>query len=269
MTNELTNRITHFIQKWSFVINFYRKAELKYTANNFIWSISSLGFIASTLFVYYFSNKLAFDQFVGYNFICYIIFIFTNSWVNLDISSRIADGKITSMLLTPTHFFQRYLAMFIGRNCLAYFVISIPAIILFGIFAFPYLNFDFKWYNILITLFLLLGSYFISFWLNSIAGLMTFWTIKNDAVNEFYFVLRNLLRGDLVILTSVATVFGWILYQPFAFIAHHPFMVLTNQYGANQILWTIFGSISWTIILWKITSLILKFGLKKYEGTGL
>jgi ABC-2 type transport system permease protein len=261
--------VNNFIDKWSYIINFYRKAELKYTLNNFIWSISSLGYIISILTVYYFNNKTAFEGFIGYNFVSYIIFIFTNSWVNLDISARIADGKLTTMLLTPTHFLTRYFAMFIGRNCLAYFIISIPAIILFSFFALPYLNFEITFLNFVITCVLLITSYIISFFLNTIAGFATFWTTRNDAVNEFYFVFRNLLRGDLVILTTVATVFNWIIFQPFAFIAHHPFMVLTNKYNFNQILWTIAGSLFWVFTLYLVTKLILKLGLKKYEGTGL
>jgi ABC-type uncharacterized transport system permease subunit len=166
--------------KWFYILDFYRKSELNYPTNNILWSITSIGYLASIIFVYFFANPSIFNEVVEYMFWTHIIFLLTNSWVQLELSAKIFEGKITSHLIVPTDLYWKNFWTFLGKNLFAYILISLPALFFFWIFAFPYLVSTITIQSILLSIPLLMLGYWLYFSIGYMSAATTFWILRPD-----------------------------------------------------------------------------------------
>lgn len=255
--------------KWLYIILFYQKREMKYKINNIVWSLTMIGYVGSITFVYYFANKSIFSEVVEYMFYTHILFLMANPWINLDLSNRIFEGKLTADLLSPTHVFWKYIFAFVGRNNLAYNIISIPSIIIFWLFIRQYLTTTITFENFILTIPMVIIGYFIYYCIGFMIGSVAFWVNRTDAVNEFLYMIRGILRGDIVMLSITSLYWQGILIQPFAFVGYHAFKILTSKYSQIETIGTFIVAIFWCIVLFILSRIIFKFGLKHYEAVGL
>ncbi len=255
--------------KWLYIVDFYRRRELTYIANNILWSISLMCHLGSIIFVYFFANPSIFGEVIEYMFWTHVIFLITNSWVTLELSARIFEGKITSNLIVPTNLYWKNFWTFVGKSLCAYAIISLPALFVFWLFAKSYLISTITIQSIIMCIPLLILGYWLYFSIGYISASVTFWVLRPDAVNDFFYVIRNLFRGDLIQLSRLASIYPLVIWQPFAFVGYHTYNTLLNKYSTQDYLIFLCGSIFWAIILFLLARIIFKMGLKKNEAVGL
>jgi ABC-type uncharacterized transport system permease subunit len=89
------------------------------------------------------------------------------------------------------------------------------------------------------------------------------------AANDFFYVVRNILRGGLIQLSRFATIFPFVIWQPFAFVGYHTYNTLLNKYTFQEYFIFLGISIIWNIIVFLLARIVFKLGLKKNEAVGL
>ena len=113
----------------------------------------------------------------------------------------------------------------------------------------------------------ILIRYFIAF----ILGLTSFWTITIYGQANLYENMVPLILGvifpyNLITIDWLRT---FLQLSPLSFIVYHPMQVYLGKYTWLETLYVFLSGIFWCVILYLLSKLILKLGLKKNESVGL
>jgi ABC-2 type transport system permease protein len=186
------------------------------------------------------------------------------------ICSMITRGNLTRYLLLPSNFFGIMFCDNIGFN---FFRSSINSFLTFSLSLIIF-NKDIILSSNTNYLFLFFFvSYLLLTFISFIKGCIGFWwnkTSSSYSILEASSILIGMLSGSVI---PLYILFGdfWnpILWNPFAFLLHHPMQIYLGRYYTNQILQTFAGGIAWCLVLWVLARLVFKAGLKRNEAVGL
>ena len=190
----------------------------------------------------------------------------TEPFISWDIGEKIKSGHLIKDLIYPTHIIHAYLVRSLAR-CLYIFVSYLPVIGFLLVFFWSYFIFD--WYRMWIFLPWFGIALIIRFSLEFLSAVASFWTVEFTGPVYLIFNIMSILSGAIFPLSYLPVGFVWVKYLPFAFVLEHPMQIYLGKYDFNTAVYFYSLGLIWAFGLLVLTSKIFKFGLKKYESTGL
>jgi ABC-2 type transport system permease protein len=186
------------------------------------------------------------------------------------IAAEIASGGLNQFLVKPISFLRySFIRDFAGKfqglvtNLL---IIAFVAVIL---------NINFVWpkngFYILTFLVQMILAALIYFVLSSIVSYTTFWYFEHNGwpARFLFEVVTDFMSGVVFPLTIFGPVVGkFMMTLPFAFLIYHPLQIYLGEVSQEVCLLIIGGSLIWLIALYKLSSLLWKKGLIRYEAFG-
>ena len=132
--------------------------------------------------------------FAAYYIVVMIVQQYTFTWIMHEYEWRVRSGTLSAVLLKPIHPIHSDIADNIGYKVLMT-VIIFPAALFIGLLFAPVFTFHAD----LFILFLLavVLSYVMRFFIEWALALVAFWTTRNEAFNQVYFLLGLFLTGRI------------------------------------------------------------------------
>ena len=131
----------------------------------------------------------------------------------------------------------------------------------------------FDWHKLIFLVPMFIITFTICQFLGVIIGTASFWARKfaeADGFQQTAGAIYLLLSGSLIPPFKLPTEYSKIIeLLPFSYMLHHPMQILTGQYDSTKILITYGGGITWCLVLWIVSRMVFKLGLKKNESVGL
>lgn len=217
------------------------------------------------------SNELfgyQYNQMVVYIIMAGILSKIMATGFEYEISSDIKSGGLSKFLVQPIRYLPYRMMNFFGQKVIQLFMISIISFVLMIIFRYTiYFEFDVKQIGILLVVILLalLLNCLLFYMISAIA----FWVTEIWAIFVGLGVLINLLSGGvfpLDVFGQKAQVVFRIL--PFQYVIYFPLNIISNQYSTTEILSGMLIQCTWIVILYVLSCLVWKAGLKKYVAVG-
>ena len=206
---------------------------------------------------------------VTYLFIGYIIRTLAVSSPTNYVASGIFSGSITNKLLVPTNYTLFLFIKEIGARLISNSVSALIVLTLlpffFGKIILPSLTFLFL-FPVILTV-----GFLVDFFFRYSVALSTFWLKDTiDYILDLISTLTNVLTGLYIPFQFLPSPLREILpFNPYAWMNYHPMQIYLGNYNSTQILLTLVGGLFWIIVLYFISQIVFKLGLKKYESEGL
>lgn len=207
------------------------------------------------------------DRIVFYYLLVRVISDIVSSNIGFRMTELILDGTISNVLMK-----QVSIKLFVFVNDLGKLVINLTSkVIIFGSIL---LIFGQNWYiqiaNPGLFFVALVLCLFLSFSLYFLVGCIAFWT--QDVRNMNYGIQRMIffLSGGLI---PIAFFPGWmqnvIAYSPFEYMINFPVNILNTSLNNSEVLKAFLVGSLWSIFLWILGSLVLKFSIRNNESVGI
>lgn len=221
------------IIKFSFIILFWLSA-MKNSSSNFLYT-----------------NK----EIIIYFFVIMLISLFLESDIADKVSNSIYDGNISTDLLKPISHFSLSFSDCVASKLFIFGIIICVSIVLHFIPS----------YSSLFSLSLVI-SFIISFEMNYIIGLFAFWTNTVWGISMVNSVLIDVFGGRLFPISIANPLMKNICaILPYQYIYYVPTQILENKMNAFMIL----IQVLYAIILFLISQIVFKLGLKRFEAAGV
>jgi ABC-2 type transport system permease protein len=272
-TPSLMEKILGKHYKWWYIILYNIKLQNTYRSDGFLYAISSTISYGGSILVWFLAtmNSQNFNskEIITYLLIGGIIIKFFPVWYGEELSSKIAEGKLISNLISPTPIFWYGYFQFLGKGPFGSgWILNIPSLFLLFFFWNQLLPIS-NWLNIVWILLFLIFSYTIKYIVEFLFGSIAFWTTGTGGLMEMADSVSFFLIGGVAPLTILSNYVNWIEYQPFAWILHHPMQIYLGNYDLNQTLWVFAGGLVWCLALYFLAKFVFKMGLKRNESVGL
>ena len=260
--------------KWFYFITFGYKTESAYRGNNIVWSLSGLFYCLVLAFTWIVATKnsttYSTNEIVSYVIFTNIWVSLHNSWLNVSLGNRILNGTFNTSLLFPTSYFWHQFWAYIGRSVINYFLLNLPAFLVIILVFKDRFLLPSSANNLILTFGLVPICYFLYHCIVFIIGCSAFWLKQTDAVDTFYYLFRNFLRGDNIPVGILVGYLGvWLTWTPFAWFGYRPFEIYLGKYSQIEIIQTFVGGIIWCLVLFILARIVFKMGLKRNEAVGL
>lgn len=175
------------------------------------------------------------------------------------LATQIKSGCLSTLLERPISLYGEHLAYFIGEQFLG-MVINLCLVVYFGTLS-----------GISVSMLLLLVIYLafagvMFFSLMMILGMLAFWLIELWPLRSFVTACYLLFGGRYFPLSLPNKVFIVIQYNPFSLVTDIPARFLTVGLSGYELIRCLIVTLGWTFIFSVLYKLILKHGLRLYEG---
>ena len=123
--------------------------------------------------------------------------------------------------------------------------------------------------QILMVVLFVLFAYILSFLIDCILGMLSFWLLEIGALNNFFSMGIAILSGAIFPIDFINNNIGVVLkYLPFSYLAFVPTQIYLGKYDTENLMLNIVVCISWIVFLTIIASKLWKSGIRKYSAFG-
>lgn len=123
--------------------------------------------------------------------------------------------------------------------------------------------------KVFITLFFAGLACILSFLLNSIIGVLSFWLLETQSVGVLYNMMVSVLSGSLFPINLIKNQFGNIIkYLPFSYMAFIPAQIYLEKIDNMKIVNNIFICFFWVVMLLLLLIRLWNNGVRKYSAFG-
>lgn len=179
------------------------------------------------------------------------------------------DGGLSVYLIRPMSYFSFIFSREIGRSSL----VAILSVISQGFLVLFFLNyfiFNFDILYLLVIFVMLILAFMTELLMSYIVGLVAFWTDEVDGLYATHERLRKIFSGGYFPISILPTAFVSASYAlPFAYSFFVPAQLYLKKIDLMMGVRGIFIQLVWIIVLYAISNLVWKRGLRRYEGTGI
>lgn len=225
------------------------------------WGTTILKFLFTILFWLCAMNNTSYDflysnkEMFIYFFVIMLIGLFIESDVTGKVANSIFYGNLVTDILKPishhTLYFTNTIAMklflFAAIVCISVILVFIPS------------------YSNLFVVSLLV-SFFINFEMNYLIGLFAFWTNTVWGISMVNTVLIDVFGGRLFPIALSGLLMKKICaYLPYQYIYYVPTQILEQKFGFEAILM----QLTYAFILFFVSKIVFKCGLKRFEAVGV
>lgn len=230
---------------------------------NFImgWAITILKFLFTVMFWLCALNKGS-ENFMYSSkemIIYFFVVMFIGLFIETDITDKVADsiysGNLSTDLLKPVSYHMLNFANCMAMKLILFAVLVCAAVVLLF----------FSSYSSLFSLSVLF-SLIINFEMCYLIGLLAFWTNTVWGISMVNSVLIDVFGGRLFPILIASPVMQKICaILPYQYIYYVPVQILERKTGIISL----FAQVVYSLILFVISQIIFKHGLKRYEAIGV
>lgn len=262
------------MKKYLMHLKFEWQALFEYRGSLFIYTVSSmvvpliglaiwLAVLASGASLSYTNSEL-----ILYFLLTIFVGNFTSAWSSPYLAEKINNGTFSIYLLKPYSFVLATAISNIAEKIykLIFIIISFTGVIYFFIH-----NFTFEMNVLQLALFLisLVMAAVIFFVLDIIIGLTAIWTHDILFLRNHFLVFNQFFSGRFIPLAFFpASALQTIELLPFRYTVSFPIEIILNKLSNEQLLKGLIIQITWVIVSIAAYKLILKLGIKSYQGYG-
>lgn len=237
----------------------------------------NLGIASITLIsTFYLWNTIYIDQteLVGYTkqeLITYYIligYLLASIYVSLPIAGEIRNGELSKYLTKPIGYFLYHYWQTISQRFLR-LLLGLPVLIGIGLFFSDHLFIVTNPVSYIFLFLTTLGAIHILFFLDVLVGLLEFWILYSDSLNFMIELIGFFFAGTLIPLaflpSSVQTIAHFL---PFPYIGSFLVESFMQHLSFSKIFHGIGIQLFWIILLFFLTKMVWKQGMKKFEALG-
>lgn len=208
-------------------------------------------------------------EMITYSVIIYFIQrIFSMMNISGVIKEDIMNGGLNIYLLRPVRYLWiKWLQSVSGQ------VLNFSFSILLLLVAYFFLDLFFVYpksiVKIFVVIFFVSLACILSFLINSIIGLLSFWLLETRSLGVFFNMTISVLSGSIFPIDLVKNQFGNILkYLPFSYMAFIPVQIFLGKINETEIVKNMVICFVWIIILFFLLIRLWKKGIRKYAAFG-
>ena len=200
-----------------------------------------------------------------------ITYFILSKFINLTVKSydvakytgeMIRLGEFNNYLLKPFSYFGHTLAYFsaiVVFNLMVFSVIFSPLLL--------WLDFKITIMTFLCFIISMLIAFFINFLFYYSIGISTFYFEYIAGFNFMMWGISSFFSGNLIPVDLFPKYISAINnFLPFKYTTFVPISIITNKYSEGDIIFNLLMGVLWTLILFVISYLVYKNGIKKYEA---
>lgn len=248
----LTGAFGLVVQLVFWPVFFYSGAELAYST------------IENTVIAGYYVNEM-----MTYSILIYFIQRGT-SMMNIGgaIKDDIMSGGLNAYLIRPVKYlWVKWVSSISGQ--IINFILSLGVYLGIALFFKSFLVFTNGMKQVIMVVLFVFFAYVLSFLINCIIGMLSFWLLEIGALNSFISMGISILSGSIFPIDFISGNIGLLLkYLPFSYLAFVPAQVYLGKLDADQILTNIYICLLWIIALSIIACRLWEKGLRKYSAFG-
>ncbi|KRM67618.1 membrane protein [Apilactobacillus ozensis DSM 23829 = JCM 17196] len=203
-------------------------------------------------------NNMALSQMIQYLVITNLTAILFSASPIFRMANQVKSGQLTTILLRPISIYGEQITYYVGSQ-FPYLCINFGLLLIYS-------NQSLQSKLILITYLTL--AFIMFFTTMLVIGTLSFWLINmwplRSAVNACYLILGG-LSFPLTFLGK--GIYKWLQFNPFSLVADVPARMVTHLINDSTPYFIAVSS--WLIITLLIYRILIKVGIKKYEGIGI
>lgn len=239
------------------------------------WIVADLIKIVTLIFVWVAVTKanhiVNADYVVTYYLLVMLISKLTSDYT-LEIGSRdMVDGKFSNLLLRPSNYLIKYLAIDIGSNLLRIvlfspvFVIGVCVAIYFDMW-----NYNFDLLRIALFILSAILAFMISFLLGNTVSLIALKIKEMNSIRVFFYNVAAMFSGEFVPILFLPSIWQTIFkVLPFRYTLSFPVEILLGDISGNFLYEGFLIALFWLVILVIIYKICFNYFIKYYESEGI
>lgn len=209
------------------------------------------------------------SQLASYYVLLLIATALLMSHIEKDISERdIKEGRFVNYIAKPfSYYWMKFFEEVPYRLLQGFFGL---AIFLFAYILFPnYIRFELDTFKLILSVFLLIFAFFISFSIKMIVGLSTFWLTDASGLRSGLEIITIIFAGFIMPLSLLPALFLKVAtFLPFAYIIYFPIISFQNKLTIFETFKVLLVQIFWVFLFYLLYRFIFSRGIKKFTGVG-
>ncbi|MBF2034631.1 MAG: ABC-2 family transporter protein [Leptolyngbyaceae cyanobacterium T60_A2020_046] len=213
------------------------------------------------------SGQFAFDSVtvVRYFLSVFLVRQFTVVWVVWEFEREVVEGKLSPYLLQPVdpvwrHFFSHVSERFARLP----FIVLLVALF-FALY--PQAFWVPSWGDAVLSAIAISLAFCLRFLMQYTFALLSFWTERATAVEQFWYLIYTFLSGMIAPITVFPeTMQAIVLWTPFPYLIYFPATLLIGE--PTDIVKGILAIAGWSLIFLALNRWLWRQGLKQYSGMG-
>ena len=184
------------------------------------------------------------------------------------IKGDIMNGGLNVYLIRPVNYLWiKWVSSISGQ--IIYFILSLGVYLGITLFFRSFLVFPGGKKQIIMVVLFVLLAYVLSFLINCILGMLSFWLLEIGALNSFISMGISIFSGSIFPIDLISGNIGVLLkYLPFSYLAFVPTQIYLGKLDADQLLPNILICLFWIITLLIIACRLWENGLRRYSAFG-
>lgn len=252
------------------------QATLEYRGDVVLYALSSALLPLMGLFVWLAVSSsganLAFSnsEIIIYFLLVTLVNSVTSTWGSWYVLGKINDGSFSNYLVKPFSIVDDFAINNIAEKAFKLIVLSIFALIAgFFLLRGSSLSFSVSWLQIILFILSLGLAAVLTFLLDMIIGLSTFWIYEIDFINSLFMLASSLLAGKVIPVAFLPDFLkNWVTYLPFRYTVSFPIEILMNKMPGSDLISGLTIQIFWLIFTFVGYKFLFAKGSKKYQGYG-
>lgn len=266
-----------FYKKYITVIKISTQRTLQYRVDTFLqWLISALSLVVP--FSFWRTVYCERQEILGYEIdemMTYVVLtallgrLLIYDGIHNEISMNIRDGKLSQFLWRPVNYKMYIFFSTTGKKVIGFILL----LLLYSIFLIPMNMLDYLRINLSlrnIMLFIISGGLgmMISFFIYYILGMIAFWMLDCSALYIMVGTLFYFFAGGLFPLDMFRGIKILSAIMPYQYQLFFPVKVLIGSMTCVLVLKGIGIQLIWCSILWGLSVIIWKHGIRRYSSVG-
>lgn len=204
----------------------------------------------------------------------YSIFIYFiqrgTSMMNIsgDIKGDIMSGGLNIHLIRPVKYlWMKWVSSISGQ--LINFGLSLLIFLGISVFLKSFFIFHGDSVQMCMVILFVFFAYILSFLINCILGMLSFWLLEIGALNTFISMGIAILSGAIFPIDFINNKIGVLIkYLPFSYLAFFPTQVYLGKIDANDLIQNIYICLFWIVTLIIIANKLWRNGIRRYSAFG-
>lgn len=188
--------------------------------------------------------------------------------VEWEVMDDIKNGGLSKFVIKPISYFKYRITCFLGQKSFNFLIIfTIICIVLLVLDL--YIGLDTGINNLLIFIISILLSLFINFLIYFTLAAIAFWINEAWGVFVVLGVVVNIISGGIFPLDIFGDkIINIFKFLPFQYTVFFPVNVLNGKLSGQEIVYGLLIQIAWIGIMFVVTKILWKLGMKKYTAVG-